>query len=510
VHDKEKADRAISFIKNLKHTKDKWAGLPFQLQPWQEQELRKIFGTVDDAGNRIIRTVFKTVARKNGKSEEAAAVALYLLFADRTRGAEIYSAAADRDQAAVVFDVAVQMVRQSPALSKRCKILESTRRIILNKDGSFYRVLSSDHASKHGFNAHGIIFDELHTQPNRHLWDVLTTSGGTRAQPLIYSITTAGYDKLSICYEQYEYAKKVLKGIVKDKSFYPIIYELETKDDWKNPDNWKKANPGLDVFRKREEIEQLFQKALVTPALQNTFRRLYCNQWTEQSEKWIDYDSWDKCKYDYKYEDLAGQVCYAGLDLASTLDIAAFVMIFYIDNFYYIWPVFWCPEEKIYERYEKGQTFYREWLDHGFLRSTPGNVIDYRYIRRQINELRADFNIKEIAFDRWGATELIQYLEDDGFELVKFGQGFASMASPTRELLRIILDKTFRHNNHPILNWMIDNVVVKQDEAGNLKPDKAKSSEKIDGIVAAIMGLDRAMRNIGSTSVYAGRGVISI
>lgn len=510
MYSEEKADRIIRLIKTLKHTKGKWAGVPYNLQPWQEEEFRYIFGTVDDKGNRIVKTVFKTEARKNGKSEDAAVMAILLLFADREPGAEIYGAAADTDQAAIVFSVALRMIEQSPVLAKRCKILESTRRIILNSDRSFYRVLSADHATKHGFNAHGVIFDELHTQPNRHLWDVLTTSQGTREQPLIYSITTAGFDKKSICYEQYDYAKKILSGRVKDPSFYPIIYELDEKDDWKDEKLWKKANPGLGVFRNIDEMRRMFQKALVVPSLQNTFRRLYLNQWTEQEEKWIDSDTWDKCYLNYHGKDLEGKACYAGLDLASTLDIAALVLVFEEDSTYRFLPYFWCPEEKISERYEKGYTYYQDWVDAGFMFTTPGGVIDYRYIRKKIRELYESYNIKEIAFDRWGATEIVQYLEDDGFETVTFGQGFASMAAPTKELLRLILSKNLYQNNHPVMNWMIDNVTVKQDPAGNLKPDKAKSQDKIDGVVALIMGIARAMVNIGNTSIYDERGVISI
>lgn len=506
---KERADRFMKFSMNVKHTKGKWAGIPFNMQPFQEKDFRKIFGTVDDDGNRTIRTVFKTVARKNGKSEEAAVVALYLLFADREKGAEIYSAAADSDQAAIVFNVASAMVKQSKVLSYRCKILESTRRIIHN-NGSFYRVLSADHATKHGFNAHGIIFDELHTQPNRKLWDVLTTSGGTREQPLIYSITTAGSDKKSICYEQYQYAKKILKGVVTDNSFYPIIYELGKDEDWKDKALWFKANPGLGVFRKLSDMEELFNKALIVPAVQNTFRNLFLNQWTSQAVRWINYESWNICKHDFQSVDLKGKMCYAGLDLASTQDLAALVLVFQQGEEYFILPYFWCPEDRVDELYEKGVTYYKAWKDEGFLRVTPGSVIDYRRIRRDILELAKMFDIKEIAFDRWNATEIVQNLEDEDFDMVQFGQGFASMAAPTKELLRLILDKKLKHNNHPVMNWMIDNVVVKTDPAGNMKPDKSKSSEKIDGAVALIMGLGRALVNLNNESVYDRRGILRI
>lgn len=521
MFDRAKADRAIKFIKHLKHTKGRWAGIPFNLQKWQEKQIRKIFGTVKEVPKekcrysgetaRVIRTVFKTVARKNGKSEEAAFVALLLLYADREPGAEIYSAAADREQASIVFNVAVQMIRYCPELSRRCKILESTKRIILNADpSSFYRVLSAEHASAHGFNAHGIIFDELHTQPNRHLWDVLTTSGGTRTQPLIYAITTAGYDKQSICFEQYQYAKKVQRGVIKDPSFYPIIYELSKKDDWKNKSLWSKANPALNVFREIEEMEIMYKKALVVPSLQNTFRRLYLNQWTSQREKWLSMESWEKCNDNFSAESLEKMVCYGGLDLASKEDIAAFVLVFEIDGNYYILPWFWCPEEKVGERYERGQTYYKDWVDYEYLETTPGNAIDYRYIRKAIIEIGKIYNIREIAFDDWAATEIIQYLEDDGFKMIKFRQGTRSYKMPMEEILRLILRKELHHNNNPVMNWMVDNVVVKQDVNANMMPDKKNSQDKIDGFVAMVMGLSRAILNVGNTSVYEERGVLMI
>lgn len=508
MFDEKKADRAVQFIERLKHTKGQYAGHAFKLEIWQKKGVRDLFGTVNKDGTRQYRTSYWEIPRKNGKSELAAAIALYLLLGDGEMGAEIYSAAADRDQAAIVFNVAAQMVRQSPGLSKRCKVIDSTKRIVVYSTNSFYRVLSAEHATKHGFNTHGVIFDELHAQPNRNLWDVLSTGGGTRTQPLVFAITTAGFDKHSICWEQHEYARKILDGIIEDPTFYPVIYSADEAEDWKNEKVWKKANPALGTFRDKNEMRSLCKKAQEVPALENTFRRLYLNQWTTQETRWLPMDAWDKSAGEVYEDDLEGEVAYCGLDLAQTTDIAAFVMVFPdSEKCYDVLPFFWLPEETMRQRAERDHVPYDVWARQGLIRTTPGNVIDYRFVRKDINELADKFRIAEIAFDRWGATEMVQYLDDDGFTVIPFGQGITSMTNPTKELLKLVLAKRVRHGGNAVLRWMCDNLMVKQDEAGNVKPDKARSTEKIDGMVALIMALDRAMRHEG-TSVYEERGMI--
>lgn len=440
-------------------------------------------------------------------SELAAAIANKLLFADDEQGAEIYSAAADRDQAGIVFEVAASMVRQSPSLSQRAKIIPSTKRMIYGE--SFYRVLSAEHATKHGFNAHGVLFDELHTQPSRELWDVLTTSGGTRRQPLVVAITTAGWDRNSICWEIHEYARKVLEGIIVDPTFYAVIYAAPDDADWTDETIWQAANPALGDFRDIEEMRAFCERAKQTPALQNTFRRLYLNQWTRQDERWLDVSSWDAAAGEVFREDLAGERAYAGLDLAKKYDLAAFVLVLPDDEHCFdVLPFFFVPEATVEKRSRVDHVPYDRWVEDGFIQATPGNVIDYRWIRKRIEELGEEFNIREIAFDRWGATEIIQYLQEDGFEVVEFGQGFRDMSPPTSELLKLVLEKRLRHGGNPVLRWMADNLVVDQDPAGNLKPNKVKSRERIDGMVALIMGLDRALRNEGS--VYNERGILSL
>lgn len=507
---REAADKAVRFIEHLKHTKGKWAGVPFTLLPWQRDEIiRPLFGTLRPDGTRQYRTCYCEIPKKNGKSELAAGVALKLLFADKEPGAEIYSAAADRDQASIVFNVAAQMVRQNSALMDRCKIIDSQKRIVVHKTASFYRVLSSDAFTKHGFNVHGVIFDELHAQPNRELWDVLTLGAGdARTQPLIFAITTAGYDRNSICWEQHEYALKVLKGIIEDPTFLPVIYAAEETDDWEDEAVWRKANPSLGHILDIERIREAYHKAKETPALQNAFRRLRLNQWTQQETRWVDISAWDATAGSVVPENLVGRRCYAGLDLASTTDIAALVLVFPEDDgSFAVLARFWIPEENMRERVKRDRVPYDVWVRQGLIHATPGNVIDYGAIKHTIKALATEFEIEEIAFDRWGAVQISQDLDAEGFTMVPFGQGFASMSGPTKELLNLVLSKKLRHGGHPVLRWMADNMVVKQDPAGNVKPDKAKSTQKIDGMVALIMALDRAMRHQNVGSVYDERGI---
>jgi phage terminase large subunit-like protein len=446
------------------------------------------------------------IPRKNGKSELGAAIALYLLFGDGEKGAEIYSAAADRDQASIVFHVASQMIRQAPDLGKRCKIVDSTKRIVVPGTASYYRAISAEAATKHGYNASGIIFDELHAQPNRELWDVLTTSGGTRRQPLVVAITTAGYDRNSICWEQHEYAENVKKGIITDPTLYSYIRSAPEEADWTDEKVWKECNPALGDFRDLDEMRSLCEKAKQTPALQNTFRRLYLCQWTQQETRWMPIESWDASAGVVEAKDLEGEICYGGLDLASTNDIAAFVLVSPDkEGCYDILPFFFIPTDNIRQRCLKDRVPYDIWIDQGYIEATPGNIIDDRYIKNRIKELGKQYDIREIGYDRWGSAQIVPELEDEGFTVVPVGQGFASMAAPTSDLMKLVLLRRIRHGGNPVLRWMANNMVVRQDPAGNLKPDKEKSTEKIDGMVALIMALDRALRN--TPSVYETQGI---
>lgn len=499
------------FGKALVHTKGKWAGKPFELHDWQwEGIVKPVLCKLREDGTRQHRTAYVSIPRKNGKSELGAALALWLLVADGEAGAEIYSAAADRDQASLVFAVAAQMARMSPYLSRELKVIDSQKRIVHPKSGSVYRAIAADAAGSHGFNSHGIIFDEIHAQPNRELWDVLTTSTGAREQPLVFGITTAGYDRQSICYELDEYATKLITGVVEDPTFWAYIQRAGTGDDWRSERTWHACNPALGVFRSLDEMRDMARRAEQVPALQNTFRRLYLNQWTQSETRYIDLAAWDESAGDCDAEALEGLPCFGGLDLASTTDIAAFVLVFppeYEGGPFKSLCRFWVPAEAIRQRSQRDRAPYEQWARDGEIIATEGNVTDYRAIRDEIIALGERYDVRQIAFDRWGATQLSQDLQDAGFTMVPYGQGFASMAAPTKELLTLILAKRMHHGGNPVLRWMADNLMVRQDPAGNVKPDKAKSSEKIDGMVALIMGLGRAILGDGGPSAYEDAGV---
>lgn len=514
TYNKDAADFAVSFIECLCHTKGTWAGKPFELIDWQEKIIRDIFGTLKPNGYRQFNTAYIEIPKKQGKSELAAAVSLLLCCADGEERAEVYGCAADRQQAAIVFDVAADMVRMNPALKKRVKILASQKRIIYQPTNSFYQVLSADAYSKHGFNVSGVIFDELHTQPNRKLYDVMTKgSGDARTQPLYFLITTAGTDTHSICYEVHQKALDIMNGRKHDPTFYPVIYGSKESDDWTDPSVWKKANPSLGITVSIDKVKAAFNSAKENPAEENTFRQLRLNQWVKQSVRWMPMDKWDACAFPVDEQALEGRVCYGGLDLSSSTDITAFVLVFPPEDEsegYTILPHFWIPEDNVNLRVRRDHVPYDIWKQQGYLETTEGNVIHYGYIEQFINNLGKKYNIQEIAFDRWGAVQMVQNLEGMGFTVVPFGQGFKDMSPTTKELMKLTLEKKIAHGGHPVLRWMMDNIYIRTDPAGNIKPDKAKSTEKIDGVVATIMALDRAIRNEGETedSIYDERGLL--
>lgn len=514
MFDEMKAQRAVRFINNLKHTKGVWHGVPFDLLPWQDKIVSDIFGTVKEDGYRQYNTAYVEIPKKNGKSEIAAAIALYLTCADNEWGAEVYGCAADRQQASIVFDVAIDMVDQCPALKKRIKPIISQKRLVYMPLGSFYQVLSAEAYTKHGLNVHGVIFDELHAQPNRKLYDVMTKgSGDARKQPLFFLITTAGTDRNSICYEVHQKAEDLLRGKKIDPTFYPVIYGIKEDADWTDEKNWYKANPSLGHTIDIEKVRAAVLNAKENPAEENIFRQLRLNQWVKQSVRWMPMDLWDKCSFEVNIEKLKGRECFGGLDLSSTNDITAFVLIFPptpTDDKYYVLPFFWIPEENLKLRVKRDHVPYDVWQKQDFLKTTEGNVIHYGFIESFIEELGKKFNIKEIAFDRWGAVQMVQNLEGLGFTVVPFGQGYKDMSPPTKELMKIALENKIAHGGHPVLSWMMDNVYVRTDPAGNIKPDKEKSTEKIDGVVALIMALDRAVRKAIKENIYEKRGMRSL
>ncbi len=516
MYDEYKVKRVINFISSLKHTKGKWHGKSFDLLPWQQDIIKNVFGTVKRNGYRQYNTAYVEIPKKNGKSELAAGVALYLTCGDMEWGAEVYGCASDRQQASIVFDVAVDMVDQCPALKKRIKPVMSVKRLVYKPTNSFYQVLSSEAFTKHGLNIHGVIFDELHAQLNRDLFDVMTKgSGDARMQPLFFLITTAGMDRNSICFEQHQKAVGILEGRKIDTTFYPAIYGLTDDEDWTSEENWYRANPSLGYTIDIEKVRNAYMSAKDNPAEENLFRQLRLNQWVKQSTRWMPMDKWDECNEIVNLSLLKGRECYGGLDLSTTLDLTAFVLVFPPRNEnekYIIVPYFWIPDDNLKKRVNRDHVPYDVWKAQGHIRTTQGNVVDYRRIEADIKEIASEFVIKEIAYDRYNATQIILNLMDEGLTMVPFGQGFKDMSPPTKEIFTLVLKNKIVHNMNPVLRWNFDNVCVETDAAENIKSSKKHSTERIDGAVSTIMALDRAVRNmnVNTSSVYDERGVLVI
>lgn len=508
--DRQAANKALRFIQRwCRHLEGRWAGEPLELEPWQVWLVGSLFGWMNPHGLRRYRKCLVFVPRKNGKSTLAAAIALYLLMGDQEPGVQVYSAAGDTHQAQIVHRVAEHMAQAEPVLNRR---LRYRRRNIFYDDlNGFYRVLSADAYTKHGLNPHGVVFDELHTQPDRDLYDVLDSATGSRDQPMFLAITTAGvYDKNSICWEVYDYAKKVADGEFLDPTFLPLLFEAEKTDDWTDPETWRKANPNLGVSISEDYLATQFRYAQQVPAAENTFKRLHLNMWTEQATRWIAPDSWAQCLGVVTEKALEGQVCYAGLDLASTTDLCSLALVFPRDE--EPWPIImrhYCPEASILTRSKRDKVPYDLWARQGFLTATPGNVTDYDYIRHDLYDLFERFQLSGLAIDRWNATQLSIQLQDEGLPVKLMGQGYASMNGPSREFeRRVVSGQLLHHEEDPVLTWMVSNVARRTDPAGNIKPTKAESAERVDGVVALIMAIDQAVRGEGpQVSVYEQQGL---
>lgn len=503
----------LFFERALTHAKGALAGQSFQLSDWQFDDIiRPLFGTLRPDGLRQYRTAYIEVPRKNGKSTLAAGIALYLLLADGEQGAEIVSAAADREQASIVFEAAASMVRASPVLSRVCTVL---RKEIVTRDGCRYRAISADVHTKHGYNCSGIIFDEVHAQPNRELWDVLTTSTGARTQPLTVAITTAGHDRESLCYELHLHARSILDGSVTDPSFLPVIYAAGDSDDWRIEDTWRRANPGYGVSVLADYMRQACADAQQSPARELAFRRLHLNQWTDTVTRWISPESWDACRS--PRPELAGRPCYGALDLSSTMDLSSFVLAFPLDDgTIWIEPMCWAPRGALRDRERRNKMRFDNWAASGHLRVTDGDVIEYEDVYSQIKSTLTKYRIIDIAIDRWNTSQLAQQMQSDGLAVVSFGQGYASMSPAAKDWETLLLAKKLRHDGHPVLRWCLGNASIESDAAGNIKPSKAKSSEKIDALVAAIMAVARARVGSaggsvrGAPSIYESRGMASL
>lgn len=542
--DREAAAHAIDFFGFLRHSKGEWAGEVFVPSAHQQFILWCVFGWYRRDGTRRFREAYEEIARKNGKTTKLAGVGLYLFFADNEAGADVYSAATKRDQARIAHSEAKSMVLKSPALRKRIKIFKDNLHVVATR--SKFEPLGADADSLDGLNVHGAIIDELHAHKTRDMVDILDTATGARRQPLIWYITTAGTSRESICWEKREHARQVLMGVIEDDSFFAIIFTLDLKadwpdllaadegkragadasrieDNWQDPKVWGKANPNLGISCKEDDLERKAKRAATAPAALNAFLNKHLNVWTSQVTRWMPMPAWDLSAGTVDLTELRGLPCYAGLDLAATTDLCALSLVFPVTGvaagpngpvlatLFKVLPFFWIPEDNMKERTRRDKVLsYEAWVRERYIHATPGNVVDYDAIVEKLKELRGLYNIRELAFDRWGSPRIMKQLQDLGFNLVAFGQGYASMSGPTKELLALVLQGRMHHGANPVLRWNADNVVVHADAAGNIKPDKARSTARIDGIVATIMALDRASRLEGGGSVYGSRGLITL
>lgn len=502
------SEKAVEFFWYLRHSKGEWAGTRFELQPWQAFIVGSLFGWKREDGFRRFRTAYNEVARKNGKSTMAAGIGLLCFVADGEPGAEVYTAATKRDQARIVHSEAVRMVKRSPALRQRIGIHKDS--LFIESLASFYRPLGADADTMDGLNPHAVLIDELHAHKTRAVWDVLDTATGSRRQPLLFTITTAGTDRLSVCYEQHGYAEQVLKRVVEDDTFFAFVASIDDGDDWTSEAAWKKANPNYGVSVKPDDMRRLCEQAQRMPSKQNAFKRLRLTVWTQQVDRWISLELWDAQAGIVDEARLRGRTCYGGLDLASVSDLVAWVMVFPDPDdpdLIEVVPRFWCPEARLYADDNRYKDQYQAWHRAGLLKTTPGTAIDYDYVKKQILEDASTFRMVDLNIDRlFQAHQLSMQLIGEGMQVAPMGMGFLSMAAPMKELERSLLSLKIRHGGHPVLRWMADNMAVSQDPAGNFKPDKKSSQGKIDGIVALVMAIDRWMRH-RTGSVYDRHGI---
>jgi phage terminase large subunit-like protein len=486
----------LFFEKYITHTSGEWKAKPFRFLRWQTDLVDELFGTIRKDGLRQYREAYVEIAKKNGKTELAAALGLYLLLWDGEGSPEIALAASDRTQASICFKVAAQMVRQNKTLNKHVQILISQKKLYERSLNATLEVVSSETASKHGYNLSGLIFDELHAQKTPDLYEVMTQgSGAARSQPLFLYLTTAGWDKTSICWQIHAHAEEILKGMKKKDKFLPMIYSMPEGADWKDEKNWRAPNPALGEILKLEELRAECMKAIEMPLLEYKFRRLRLNEWTQQEIRWLSIDKWDSCKRKVDLSLLSKTVCFGGLDLSSTQDLTAFVLVFPSEDEYTALAFFFCPEDNIEKRSHKDKIPYDVWAREGLIIPTPGDVIDYSFVLEKIKECKGLYNLKEIGYDRARATELTQKIADEGITVVPISQNQMYMNSPIQELEKLILSGRLNHGGNPILRWMCGNISLKRNAGGLVMFDKKNPDKKIDGMVAMVMGIDRAMRH---------------
>lgn len=514
------AFRAVSAGPLLfKHQKGAKGGQPLNPERWQACIYATLFGWKRKDGLRRYRKAYIEIPRGNGKSTMCVVIVGLLLYLDDEPGADIFSAAGTREQAKEVFGPFKANVLTNPSLKRISKDYVNSVARIDPRTGlpvGVYKAISADADYQHGGSPHGVIFDELHVQPDRELWDVLDTGNVKRTQPLTVAITTAGYDRSSICWEQHQHAEMVRDGVRDDPEFLPVIYAASPEDDWKSPTTWAKANPNLGVSITEEAIAAKCRDAQNMPSFENTFKRLHLNLWTEQAERYLQMDKWDACKASYGIKDMLGRRCFGGFDLASTRDTNAFVLLFPTDDDKFrtlSW--FWAPKGSVSARAKQDRREVLNWGTQGFITLTDGDMVDCRRMAQEIIGICSLFDVHMIGYDKAGiARPVMQMMQEEGFDIerrtVEYSQGVMSMSAPTKTLDIIVGNRRLEHNGDPVLRWMASNLAVHIDHKDNHQPSKKNSSDKIDGIVALIMALGLSMKYGDVRSVYENRGIITL
>ncbi len=507
--DKKAAMRAIHFIEKLKHTKGEWAGQRFRLEPWQQFVLWNIFGWKNADGTRRFRYAYIEIARKNGKTALSAGIGLYMLFADGESRPEVYSAATVKDQAKICFSDAVEIVK---ATDLKNYLTPYRNSIVYELKGGTMKPLSSDYGTHDGLNPSCGIIDEFHAHKDSGMFDVIKSAFGARRQPLMFIITTAGFDKSGVCYAYRENVIKVLRGVNEDDSLFGIIYTLDDKSEWDDPKMWIKANPNLGVSLSADYLADQVKDAKNRPEAVRNVMTKNVDLWVDAERTWILDDVWQKCIGTTDPADLKGCACWGGLDLSNVSDITAYVLLFHENDRFQLLPHFWIPEEKMLEKVSKENINYDKWVAEGYVTVTPGNVIDYDFVKADILRIVADYDLRTSAYDRWNSSQTIIDLQNEGMECNPFGQGYGSMSAPTKEFEKLVLTGKIEHFGNPVLRWMLASTLVKTDPAGNIKLDKEKSTQKIDGIVAAIMALGEWMtaQADDESNPYENRGLLTL
>lgn len=498
------ANKYIDFFGLLNHSKGEKAGQAIELELWQCFRIGSCFGWIHKkTGLRRFFESYNQVARKNGKSTEAAGVALEGLTIDGEQGSEVYSAATKKDQARIIFDEAVRMVKASPYIRKHIDIFKLN--INMPSTNSKFEPLSSDANSLDGLNIHFGIIDELHAHKTREVYDVLATATGARKQPLIWIVTTAGFNINGICYEKYEYAVKVLKGIVEDDSFFAYISQPDDGDDPFDEETWIKANPNLEVSVNIEDLRKKAKQAKEIPAALTNFMVKHLNMWVTAETAWMNMAKFKECEEenkDFDIKQLEGKSCYCGIDLSATTDITAVTLEFPLENGRYAWLNHcFMPEDDLIDKERRDKVPYSSWARDGYITLTPGNVIDYDWILSYILEKAKVYNIIEIDYDPWNATQFANNAMNEGIECVEIRQGYRTMSEPTKDVEKLVLQKKLITLKNPVLRWAFSNAVAKLDPAGNVKLDKSKATQRIDPVISGITSHVRAMLGDGSINI---------